>query len=198
MLESKVVDRYVQANIPIDFWAKEMSQFEGDKKLVRIFNELNENFKEYYKSGKSMILVGSHGVGKTFFACSILKQAAIRGYGSLYTTLGDVVSVLIYGDSYTKFAARKELMMVSFLCLDEFDSRFINNENAAELFGRILESIIRIRFQNHMPTILLSNDLDPSKALGTNLGASVSSLITGNCKKICVIGGDYRNKQKVE
>jgi hypothetical protein len=43
-----------------------------------------------------------------------------------------------------------------------------------------------------MPTILISNDLDPAKALGEALGASISSLISGFCKKIVVIGGDYR------
>lgn len=194
-LEAKVVDRFVQANIPIDYWDKEMSNFQGDKKLVKIYNNISESFREYYKSGKSMLLVGQHGVGKTYFACCILKQAAIKGYGSLYTTLGDAVSVLIYGDSNTKFLARKELIMTSFLCIDEFDSRFIANENSAELFGRILEGIIRIRFQNKMPSILISNDKDPSKALGAALGASISSLIKGNCKKIAVIGSDYRESQ---
>jgi len=198
-LSSKVIDRFVSANIPVDFWDKEMDKFEGDSRLIKIFNSItkdNNVFKDYYINGKSMILVGQHGVGKTLFSCAILKQAVIRGYGALYTTLGDVVNVLIYGDSSTKFWARKELMMTDFLVLDEFDSRFINNENAAELFGRILESIIRIRFQNSLPTILISNDSDPSKALGANLGASVSSLITGFCKKISVTGQDFRTVLK--
>ncbi len=170
-----------------------MVDFEGDKKLINLYLSINGEFKSFYKNGRSYILVGQHGVGKTFFACSVLKQAAIRGYGALYSTLGDVVNVLVYGDSQTKFAARKELMMVSFLCLDEFDSRFIANENSADLFGRILESIIRIRFQNKMPTILISNDVDPSKSLGANLGASIASLIAGYCKKISVTGPDFRN-----
>ena len=195
-LKSKFVDRYAQANIPLDYWNKEMVDFEGDKRLIKIYNSIKDSFREYYKSGKSMLLVGSHGVGKTYFAANILKLAAIKGYGSLYTTLGDAVNVLIYGDSKTKFTARQELVMSSFLCIDEFDSRFINNENSAELFGKILESIIRIRFQNCVPSILISNDLDPSKALSSNLGASISSLINGSCKKIIVTGGDYRDIQK--
>jgi len=197
-LEAKIIDRFVQANIPIDYWDKEMVDFKGDGRLVKIYNNIFNSFREYYKSGKSMMLVGQHGVGKTYFACCILKQAAIKGYGSLYTTLGDAVSVLIYGDSSTKFLARKELIMTSFLCIDEFDSRFIANENSAELFGRILEGIIRIRFQKKMPSILISNDRDPSKALGAALGASIGSLIKGNCKKIAVIGSDYRETQEHE
>jgi DNA replication protein DnaC len=195
-LQLKVFDRYVNANIPVDFWDKDMFNFKGDQKLLRIFNNINESFREYYRSGKSICLVGSHGVGKTFFACSILKAAVIRGYGGLYTTLGDVVNVLIHGDSWVKFAARTELVMCSFLVLDEFDSRFLGNSNSAELFGRILESVLRIRLQNLMPTILISNDPDPTKALGADLGASVSSLISGYMKKISVIGADYREVLK--
>lgn len=198
-IASKVFDRYASSNVPIDFWDKEMAQFEGDPKLIKVYNDIaadSDKFKAYYNSGRSMMLVGQHGVGKTLFSCAVLKQAAIKGYTGLYTTLGDVVNVLIYADNYTKFEARRELMMTSFLVLDEFDSRFINNESAAELFGTILESIIRIRFQNHMPTILISNDSDPSKALSTNLGASISSLIAGFCKKIPVTGQDFRNVLK--
>jgi len=195
-LEFKIIDRYVQANIPVDFWERDMLKFEGDAKLLRLYKQISDDFLTYYRSGKSTMLVGQHGVGKTFYACSVLKLASLKGYGSLYTTLGDAVNVLVYGNSETKFQARKELMMVSFLVLDEFDSRFIGNENAADLFGRILESIIRIRLQNCMPTILISNDKDPTKALGTNLGASIASLINGYVKKIPVIGPDFRSKDK--
>ena len=193
MLKAKVIDRYVQSNIPVDFWELDMKRnFKGHSRLMRAYNDISGSFDEYYKSGSSLLLVGNHGVGKTFFGTSVLKLAALRGLGALYVTLSDIVNVLIYGDSSTKFDARRELMMVSFLVIDEFDSRFVGTEAAAELFGRVLESIIRIRFQNQMPTILISNNSDPTKVLGESLGASISSLIAGYCIKIPVVGEDYR------
>ena len=99
---------------------------------------------------------------------------------------------------FTTAYAGRELKMCDFLVIDEFDSRFIQSETAGELYGRILESIIRIRFQNNMPTIMISNDVDPIKSLGTALGASIGSLISGHAKEVFVTGGDYRKSQKGE
>lgn len=192
----KLLDRYIAANIPVDFWHREMSDFKGDRKLAKLYTTINDNLKEYYLNGKSYLLVGNHGVGKTFFGCGLLKLACAKNYRALYSTMGDIVNVLVNGDKKTRYDARRELMMVSFLVLDEFDSRFIGSDAAAELFGRILESIIRIRLQNHMPTILISNNGDPTQALGDHLGPSMKSLISGYCKKVVVIGGDFRENNK--
>ena len=192
----KLLDRYINANIPIDFWHREMTNFKGDPKLANIYKIIEQDLKNYYLEGESYLLVGNHGVGKTFFGCGILKLACAKNYGALYATMGDIVNVLVNGERKVKYDARRELMMVSFLVLDEFDSRFIGSDAAAELFGRILESIIRIRLQNHMPTVLISNNLDPTKALGDNLGASIFSLIKGYVKKITVLGKDYRENNK--
>jgi len=191
-LRVKLIDRFINANIPVDFWHREMSDFKGDKKLLKLYNTIEEDLKEYLLNGKSYLLTGNHGVGKTYFSCAVLKLACAKNYRALYSTMGDVVNVLINGDRQVRYEARRELMMVSFLVLDEFDSRFMGSDSAAELFGRILESIIRIRFQNNMPTILISNNGDPTKALGDHLGPSMNSLIAGYCRKLYIIGADYR------
>ena len=192
----KLLDRYINANIPVDFWHREMSDFQGDKKLSKLYSTINEDLKEYYLNGKSYLLVGNHGVGKTFFGCGLLKLACAKNYRALYSTMGDIVNVLVNGDKKVRYDARRELMMVSFLVLDEFDSRFMGSDAAAELFGRILESIIRIRLQNHMPTILVSNNGDPTEALGNHLGPSMNSLINGYVKKMTIIGRDFRENGK--
>lgn len=193
---SILLDRYSGANIPVDFWSREMDSFKGDKKLLNLYSSIKSDFQAYYIKGKSYCIVGNHGTGKTFFGSCFLKLAAVKGYPALYTTMGDVVNVLVNGFPKVKFDARRELMMVSFLVLDEFDSRFIGSEAAAELFGRLMESILRIRLQNYMPTILISNNLDPTKALGEYLGPSVSSLVSGYMKKISVIGPDWRKSNE--
>lgn len=192
----KIYDRYIMSNIPIDFWGFDMKNFEGDKRVLSIYESIVKDVREYYVSGKSLLLVGAHGVGKTTASCCLLKFVATKGYGALYATMGDIVNVMIHGTNQVRFEARRELMMVSFLVIDEFDSRFIGSDSAAELFGRVLESILRIRLHNHMPTILISNNLNPTKALGDYLGPSINSLINGYVNKIAVIGPDFREKLK--
>lgn len=196
ILKSVLIDRYSDANIPLDFIYKTIDDFYGDKKIKTLYEDTTKDILSSYRDGKSICLRGNHGTGKTFISSLILKKCVERGMKALYTTLGDVVNVLVYANSKTKYEASRELKMIDWLVIDEFDSRFMGNDNAAELFGRILESIIRIRFQNSMPTILITNNPDPTKALGEQLGASIGSLMKGYVWDIPVIGADFRTKNK--
>jgi DNA replication protein DnaC len=192
----KIIYRYAEANIPLDFWSRNIDQFQGDPKLVKLYNVLTKDLKDTYENGYSFILKGKHGTGKTYFASMTLKRIVEKGYSGLYTTLSDVVDVLLHADYKAKSSGNRELKNVDFLVLDEFDSRFIGSESSGMLFGKILESIIRIRLQNKMPTILITNDPDPTKALGAALGESLTSLISGYMKEIYVTGRDFRKGDK--
>ena len=192
VLSFKLINRYCGGNIPIDFINRSISGFSGDPKLIKLYNTLTEDLAKTYESGDSLLLLGSHGVGKTFFSCMILKRVLEKGYSGLYTTLSDVVEVLLHADYTSKSNANRELKMIDFLVIDEFDARYVNTENSGVLFGRILEQILRIRLQNYMPTILITNNPDPTKSLGEALGASITSLINGYMKKIPVVGKDFR------
>ena len=95
-----------------------------------------------------------------------------------------------------KFSIRKELMSVDFLVIDEFDSRHMGTEQASELFGRILEDIIRSRLQNKLPLIMCTNNPDVTKAFSGSLNKSISSLMH-KVQSMVVIGKDFRsNKDK--
>jgi DNA replication protein DnaC len=193
IVANKLIERYFEANIPVDFWFKNISSFKGDSRLVDEYNAFVSNIDTIMVDGFSLFLKGRHGVGKTMISCLFLKKIVQAGRSGLYCTLSDVVSVIVNGNNEDKSDALRELKMTDFLVLDEFDPRFFKaNETSAELFGRILEGIIRIRFQNHMPTILITNNPDPIKDLGSDLGASISSLVSGYSKTISVIGPDFR------
>jgi DNA replication protein DnaC len=196
-LKSKLFNRYIEANIPLDFIDKSMKDFYGDKKLVKLFEYITDDLLKSFSTGQSFILRGAHGTGKTMIASLVLKKAVEKGMSGLYTTLSDVVNVLVYAEKLAKFTASRELKLVDWLVIDEFDSRFMGSDVSAELFGRILEAIIRIRFQNTMPVILITNQPDPTKALGDQLGASISSLISGYCTDVPVIGKDFRKNRGV-
>lgn len=193
MLLDKLFSRYYSANIPVNYWNKSIERdFCGDKQLLSLYESITIDTKTFFSNGTSIFLKGMHGVGKTFISSMILKKIVEKGYNGLYSTLSDIVNVAVYGNYKDKFDALRELKMIDFLVIDEFDPRFFSSDASAELFGRILESLIRIRFQNQMPTILVTNNPDPTKALGDSLGASISSLISGHCKEIFIVGKDFR------
>lgn len=190
-------NRYAESNIPIEYWSLKMKDFIGDPRLLNKYSEYIEDLKKSYLTGLSICFAGGHGLGKTMTASCILKIACQKGYTCLYTTLSDIVSVLTQASSEDKFLARRELMLVDFLVIDEFDSRFMPSENAADLYARSLENIFRARSQNKLPTLMCTNSPNIVETFHGPLKQSIDSLMKGYLKIFPVLGEDFRKKTKV-
>lgn len=190
------VNRYAESNIPIEYWSLKMEKdFTGDIKLLNKYIEYTSDLKLSYNIGSSICFAGGHGLGKTFTITSILKKASIKGYSCLYITLSDMVNVLTSASIEDKFLSRRELTLVDFLAIDEFDSRFMPSENAADLYARSLENIFRTRSQNKLPTLMCTNSPNVIESFNGQLKASVDSLIKGYLKIFPVFGEDFRKKK---
>lgn len=191
------INRYAESNIPMEYWSLKMDRdFKGDPRLLGKYNEYVSDLKSSFIKGTSICLAGGHGLGKTMTITCILKRAAQKGYSCLYTTLSDIVAVLTTAGSEDKFLARRELVLVDFLAIDEFDPRFIPSENAADLYARTLESVFRTRSQNKLPTLIASNSPNPTASFNGNLQASVNSLWKGYVKEFSVAPGKDFRKEK--
>lgn len=132
----------------------------------------------------------------TFALTSILKKACNKGYSCLYSTLSDVVGVLTQNGSEDKVLARRELVMVDFLVIDEFDARFMPSENAADLYARSLESVFRARSQNKLPTLMATNSPNPVESFNGALRDSIDSLMSGYMQIFTVAPGKDHRKEK--
>lgn len=192
-----VYNRYIESNIPIEYWHLKMEKdFIGDERLLQKYKEIVQDLKATYLAGSSICFAGMHGLGKTMTTTCILKKATQKGYTSLYTTLSDIVNVLTQSANDEKFIARKELAMVDFLAIDEFDPRFIASENAADLYARTLESVFRTRAQNKLPTLMCTNSPNVIESFSGTLKQSIDSLMKGYLKVFPVLGEDIRKKNK--
>jgi DNA replication protein DnaC len=191
------INRYAESNIPIEYWTLKMDRdFKGDPRLLNKFNEYVADLKESYVNGASVCFAGGHGLGKTMTICCILKKASQKGFSCLYTTLSDIVSVLTSGSGEDKHLARRELALVDFLAIDEFDSRFMPSDNAADLYARSLESVFRTRSQNKLPTLMGTNSPNPVESFSGPLKVSVDSLMKGYIKVFSVAPGkDFRKER---
>jgi DNA replication protein DnaC len=184
--------QYFAANIPIMYWKLQMSKFTGDQTLLNIYNDLTLDLHKTYKEGKTICLVGSFGRGKTMTVTNILKKAVNTGYTGLYVTLNDIISAVYSDEAY---AARKELLTVDFLIIDEFDSRHMSNtSNSIDFFARTLEDIFRTRSQNNLPLYLCSNSPNPLEAFKGSLKESITSL-WNYVDVIPVTGKDFRTEK---
>lgn len=192
----QAINRYADSNIPIEYWSLKMERdFSGYPQLKTKYEEYIADLKSSYINGTSICFAGTHGVGKTMVVSCILKKAAQKGYSCLYTTLSDIVSALTSASNEDKYLSRRELVLVDFLVIDEFDSRFMPSDNAADLYARSLESVFRTRSQNKLPTLMCTNSPNVVESLNGPLKASIDSLMKGYIKVFPVIGDDERKKR---
>lgn len=191
------LNRYAESNIPLEYWTLKMDRdFRGDPRLLHRFNDYVADLKVSYINGTSICFAGGHGLGKTMTITCILKKACQKGFSCLYTTLSDIVTVLTSGSSEDKFLARRELALVDFLAIDEFDSRFMPSENAADLYARSLESVFRTRSQNKLPTLMGTNSPNPVESFNGTLKASIDSLMKRYIQVFAVAPGKDFRKEK--
>lgn len=190
------INRYAESNIPIEYWSLKMERdFKGDPRLLAKYNDYITDLWASYSDGNSICLAGGHGLGKTFVITSILKKASQKGFTCLYTTLSDIVNVLTQGGGEDKFLAKRELALVDFLAIDEFDPRFMPSENAADLYARSLESVFRTRSSNKLPTLMATNSPNPVESFHGQLKASIESLMKRHMKIFVVAPGkDFRKE----
>jgi DNA replication protein DnaC len=196
-LMTDVFQRYFDANIPVDYWWRDMHDFVGPKRLHEVYTDVTKDMVKSYRQGSRAIFSGSHGIGKTFVSCCILKRAVETGrFSGLYLNLTDIIHVMLSGNQEDKNRAREMLLNVDYLVIDEFDARFMGSDNAADLFGRILEPIMRTRIQNRLPLFFCTNSPKIESSFSGPLQASITSLMNV-IKNIPVIGGeDVRKKIK--
>lgn len=169
-----------------------MSEFKGPEIFKKVYSSTVENLQTIYSEGKSFALLGNHGIGKTTVATAILRRMAEKNYNCLYTTLTDMVNIIIEAPFEEKYAAKKELTQVDMLVVDELDSRFFTaSENTADLFGKSLENIIRTRFANRLPNIFISNSPNMLEGFNGQFKASLQSLMS-NVKEFAAKGPDFR------
>lgn len=190
------INRYAESNIPIEYWNLKMEKdFTGDSRLLTKYQEYTSDLKSSYITGSSICLAGSHGLGKTMTATCILKKACQKNFSCLYTTLSDIVNVLTTAPGEDRYLAKKELTLVDFLVIDEFDSRFMPSENAADLYARSLESVFRARSSNKLPTIMATNSPNVVESFHGPMKASIDSLMKGYLKVFPVLGDDFRKRK---
>jgi DNA replication protein DnaC len=190
------VIRFHSANIPCGYWSISMEKdFIGFAPLMTKYNELVGDLPKMMKEGRSLLLCGQHGVGKTLMATSLLKKMVLKGYDGIYTTLGDAVSALTGSEYNEQFVVRKQLQMVSGLVIDEFDNRFVSSDKSSDLFARSLENIVRARLANKLTTVIISNSPNIIETLSGDLKSSLGSLFA-LLEKVVVLGNDARKEVK--
>lgn len=132
-------------------------QCEASSRALRACQRYAETFKEQRREGRSLILAGGPGTGKTHLALAI-GQHVIREFQAL-VLFGTVSNVLRrVKDTYRKTSEETEtdvlkaLASADLLILDE-----IGAQTGSEHEKQLMFEILNERYQDMRPTILISN-----------------------------------------
>ena len=198
LVKSMAINRYAESNIPIEYWGLKMSKdFVGDPRLKEKYDEYVLDIRQSYVSGRSICFAGQHGLGKSMTATAILKKCCLKNYSCLYSDISNIVSIFTQGQAEDKYLARRELLMVDFLMIDEIDQRFFKQSDAAnETFARTLEFIIRSRTQNKLPVLMATNSPQIKEAFANLFKDSISSIMNKIEMFSVMPGNDFRKTVK--
>lgn len=177
-------DILVSSRIPTDFWRCEISKI-PDKTPPLVYKTQLANYVKNLpskdKEGVGLYLFGPYGSGKSGAACAIGKEAIRRGARTLFISSLELDATFGKGlDNDLREAALK----THFLIFDD-----VGAEKGIPWSPTWVETIIKLRNNNRLPTIITSNDkpLDFCSRI-----KSVASILGGRYEAIQVSGIDWR------
>jgi len=189
--------RYSKANIPVEYWQYSFKDFSGSPILREKITPYLKNIESMYDEGKSVLMVGTMGTGKTYSACCLLKLALTKDFSGMYLNMVEIINNIISNPSINSGAYIQSLIDVDFLVIDELDSRWIfPSDKTEQIFGSYMEYILRSRFQNQMPTVMCSNTRNIGDIFSGDFSKSFKSLTGHYAHTIVVAGKDYRRSFK--
>lgn len=166
---------------------------EDRAKVLEFIKDYINNLPLSFNNNVGLFLFGSNGVGKSFIASLIVKEAYRFRYTSKRCTFVDYITE--YTNLWNiKNAEEKEeetglfyhnYKAVEFLVIEE-----VGKELDTKLSPTVLEDLLRYREEKGLVTIICTN-LTP-KDLVDKYGASIGSLIKGNFTPIKLVGADKR------
>lgn len=165
------------------------------KPVIEYVKNYINNLDEKFNNNEGIFLFGSNGVGKSFIASLITKYAYAYRYTSKRCTFVDYINeyTRVWGCKNAQEKEEREELLyhnykaVEFLCLEE-----IGKEVDSKVSSIILEDLLRYREEHGLVTIICTN-LN-SNILLEKYGASIMSIIKGNCTPIKIVGEDMRKE----
>lgn len=159
-MQRRADDLLKKAAIPPRFADRRLETFvphaEGPAKALQIAAEYADGFEDVLKTGRSLILCGGVGAGKTHLAVGIAHRVIAMNWVAVFTSvLGAIRTVkdtYAKGSQLTEAQAVENLTKPDLLILDEVGVQFGSDTEKMILF-----EIINGRYERLRPTIVISN-----------------------------------------
>ncbi|QQP86918.1 ATP-binding protein [Entomomonas asaccharolytica] len=160
MLRRSIERRLGSACIPPRFQSKGFDSYvantKDQQKALAKCKRYADQFKDNFENGRSLLLLGSVGTGKTHLANAIANQIITElGYTALYATVGSMLRFIrssFNNNDLSESEAYKTFIDPHLLIIDE-----IGVQKASEFELTALFDIINERYEQMYPTVIVSN-----------------------------------------
>jgi DNA replication protein DnaC len=157
----RIARRLGSAMIPPRFQGKTFESFKVDDekqaKVLRVCKDYADNFSKHYNEGRSLLLLGNVGTGKTHLAAAIADQVITQqGCTALYRTVYGILQYVKGSfdreSEYNESDAFAAFIEPNLLIIDE-----VGATKTTEFEQQTLFNIVNGRYEQQIPTIVISN-----------------------------------------
>lgn len=158
--QRRIEEKLNQAGIPLRFRGRSFDNFKAENKgqftALNIAKEYAEEFKERFADGSTLVFSGLPGTGKSHLAIAICQHIMNHGFTAMYINALDAIRLV--RSTWSRNSERSEaevmsmLASVDLLAIDEVGVQYGTEGEKVILFD-----IINRRYQDQMPTVLMTN-----------------------------------------
>lgn len=149
------------------------------------YNYCKDYAANFTPNSKSLLLIGSSGLGKTHLACSIAKEVMEKKYTVMYAS-AQVLFGKIDQARYTEDDILTDILDCDLFILDDLGAETLSSYSLG-----IMYNIVNTRMIQNRPTIYTTN-IASQNELSKRYGEKISSRILGTCVFLNFFGKDIR------
>lgn len=179
------------ASFNIDYYSKEPRQISNGAQIVpydhmkQIYDYCFSYAEHFSLSNKSLLMLGSAGLGKTHLACSIAAACIEKGFTVMYSSSQSLFAQIEQA-RYTDEDILSDILSCDLFILDDLGA-----ENLTSYCTGVLYNIVNTRMIKNLPCIYTTNIVSQN-ALQKRYGEKITSRLMGSCSILSFIGDDIR------